>query len=64
MESIRIAVEKARIETNTNRKRALHNVTCKKVDDLQPYDSTEYVNMVSVVLGYLRTQGIGGPRAD
>ncbi len=52
-----IAVEKARIEANTNRKRALHNFTCKRVEDLQPYDNTEYLNMVSVGLGYFRTQG-------
>ncbi len=64
MESIEIAVEKARIEANTNRKRALHNFTCRKVDDLQPYDNTEYLNLVSVGLGYLRTQGSSDPRAD
>ncbi len=57
MRSIRIAVEKARIEANTNRKRALHNVICKRVEDLQPYDNTEYLNMVSVGLRYFRTQG-------
>jgi hypothetical protein len=53
MSNIEIAIKKAKGEARKNYKRAMHNLTCENVDDLQPYDNTEYLNMVSVVKGLL-----------
>jgi hypothetical protein len=50
------AIRKAKDEARKNREKAMHNLTCKNVDDLQPYDNTEYLNMVLIVKGLLHCQ--------
>ncbi len=50
------AIKKTQVEICENRRKAIHNQSCTNVDDLQPYDNREFLNMVTAVKSHLASR--------